>query len=196
MKVQTRIIGPDLSELKRTRFFLDVLSREFKKEYCYFEDSDYLELLIEAKSDPLLKRFLDSCHHREPTLVNLEGIFVETDSSYLLTDQVEILHTYTVGNNYQSPLSNSIELSVQMTEDKEKKMYIDFFIPGFLQTGQGGVGGPLLNEVIELAKYHRCSSVYCLALEESLGFWEKMGFTEKIMIGNQFGEYYSSKSLN
>ncbi|MGL4758420.1 MAG: hypothetical protein ACRCXZ_03740 [Patescibacteria group bacterium] len=178
MKIKTRIIGPNLIDKIHNQQVLEYLNVEYDVNSDYFDNELYLLTLEKAKTDLELARMLETFPRSQPTLVDLKNLIVEDIGTY---EGEDIVANFVFNKSYHSPDWSRLELTVRR-DDKYGglKLYIEDFFPGYLMSGQVGIGKPLFKEVIKIGKSFDCKSVYCIPVKHSIGFWVKMGLVNLI----------------
>jgi hypothetical protein len=194
MKIRTKIIGPDLTDAcniaSLNRYLASVGQFPFEETDA---DELYLELLSLTKTDQALAKVWSTLKTREPVDLDLIDVIVEIPSAKLIENEIA---KFAFRSGFKGPGYTNLELSIEQVKGQSRpKLRIDSFFPGYLSSGQTGIGRPLFNQVLQIAQSHNCSSVYCLALDYILPFWEHVGLTSRIPVNNFFGEFYSSMDI-
>jgi hypothetical protein len=194
MKIRTKVVGPDLTDVNNITSLNQYLASigQFTFELSN-ADEDYLQLLSLTGTDQELAKVWSTLKTREPVDLDLTDVIVKIPSAKLIENEIA---KFEFRSGFKGPGYTHLELSLQKVEGQSRpKLQIDSFFPGYLSSGQTGIGRPLFNQVLQIANYHNCSSVYCLALDYILPFWEHIGLTRRIPVNNFFGEFYSSMDL-
>jgi hypothetical protein len=198
MQFTTTIIGPDMT-LKTS---VEIVLKYLRDNYQDCIDVDYRDELASLVSEAYLELFNDNSYF---TLVRLaennqdfKNIFYSLPTKKPQTYSIEEIITKSVprisgfkdefefSEEYQllAPCWSRLELSVRSDENDNTYMYIEDFFPGFVGTGQGGVGSIIYNMIEELSKNYNCNYISALPIITSTQFWNKKGFVPDLLKDN------------
>lgn len=169
-QVTTNIIGPDLTIPESLNTVIGYLRtyRNYKDDYI--KDSEYMKLLRIARSDAKLKDILSTLPRTNPTTLELNNIITKSEYVY-----ESYSHAYNFSSTYKAPGYSRLELSIKPTSSGII-LFIDDFFPGYIMTGQAGLGKPIFEQILKYAKFHNCNKIKVRPIHHSITFWHRIGF--------------------
>jgi hypothetical protein len=198
MQFTTSIIGPDLTIKDSEETILaylrdnyqdcddidyrDELASLVSEAYREsFNDNSYFTLIRLAKSNQDFNTIFSCLPRRKPQTYNVEELITKSVPRISgFKDEFEFSEEYQL----LAPCWSRLELSVRVDVNDVRYMYIEDFFPGFVGTGQGGVGSIIYNMIEVLSKNYNCNYISALPIITSTQFWTKKGFIPNILEDN------------